>query len=116
MAWLGSRLAALLGRLIMLLGLVPAGRPALAGTLLSVESVSTAADGTQTNDGGVGAALSADGRYVAFVSGATNLVPGDTSQCRVLSNAGWRSGGRVCLLSRTVLDPLVWRRWCWRCF
>ncbi|HLO30238.1 MAG TPA: choice-of-anchor Q domain-containing protein [Anaerolineales bacterium] len=35
--------------------------------------------GTQANDRSSGATLSADGRYVAFVSSATNLVPGDTN-------------------------------------
>ena len=41
--------------------------------------VSVASDGAQAN-GGCGAGLiSADGRYVAFESDATNLVPGDTN-------------------------------------
>jgi hypothetical protein len=33
--------------------------------------------GTQANDESSGPALSADGRYVAFTSLASNLVPGD---------------------------------------
>ncbi|TAM46135.1 MAG: hypothetical protein EPN55_06250, partial [Gammaproteobacteria bacterium] len=41
--------------------------------------VSTAADGTQANGGSYGAAISADGRYVAFKSDASNLVAGDTN-------------------------------------
>jgi Tol biopolymer transport system component len=41
--------------------------------------VSVASDGTQGNDGSGGASISANGRYVAFVSGASNLVPGDTN-------------------------------------
>ena len=50
----------------------------------SIALVSTAADGSQGNAGsayrfGPGPAISADGRYVAFVSGATNLVAGDTN-------------------------------------
>lgn len=40
--------------------------------------VSEAVDGTQA-DGGGAPALSPDGRFVAFASGATNLVPGDTN-------------------------------------
>jgi Tol biopolymer transport system component len=41
--------------------------------------VNRASDGT-VGDGGVGgAAISADGRHVAFASGATNLVPGDVN-------------------------------------
>jgi Tol biopolymer transport system component len=43
--------------------------------------VSVASDGTQGNDssGSESEAISADGRYVAFDSGASNLVPGDAN-------------------------------------
>jgi hypothetical protein len=41
--------------------------------------VSTAADGTLANGPSTHAALSTNGRYVAFTSSATNLVPGDTN-------------------------------------
>jgi Tol biopolymer transport system component len=41
--------------------------------------VSVASDGTQGNDSSWLAGLSADRRYVAFTSDATNLVPGDTN-------------------------------------
>jgi Tol biopolymer transport system component len=41
--------------------------------------VSVATDGTQGNGGSPFAFISADGRYVAFESEATNLVPGDTN-------------------------------------
>lgn len=41
--------------------------------------VSTAADGTQAAGVSSAASLSGDGRRVAFVSTATNLVPGDTN-------------------------------------
>jgi Tol biopolymer transport system component len=41
--------------------------------------VSVASDGTQGNSGSAWSAISADGRYVAFDSSATNLVPGDTN-------------------------------------
>ncbi|MFZ1416317.1 MAG: hypothetical protein WAS73_17315 [Defluviicoccus sp.] len=41
--------------------------------------VSTAAGGTQGNAYSSSSSLSADGRFVAFASGATNLVPGDTN-------------------------------------
>jgi WD40 repeat protein len=43
------------------------------------ERVSVASDGTQANGGGGWPAISADGRFVAFYSGASNLVPGDTN-------------------------------------
>ncbi|MCY2987972.1 MAG: S8 family serine peptidase, partial [Planctomycetota bacterium] len=45
----------------------------------TLERVSLASDGTQGNGYSQSASLSADGRYVAFVSGASNLVPGDTN-------------------------------------
>jgi Tol biopolymer transport system component len=42
------------------------------------ERVSVASDGTQGNNNSYSPAFSADGRYVAFESGASNLVPGAT--------------------------------------
>jgi Tol biopolymer transport system component len=41
--------------------------------------VSVASDGTQANGGSYDPVISADGRCVAFVSGASNLVAGDTN-------------------------------------
>jgi archaellum component FlaF (FlaF/FlaG flagellin family) len=43
------------------------------------ELVSVATDGTQGNDGSLWSSISADGRYVAFWSEASNLVSGDTN-------------------------------------
>ena len=43
------------------------------------ERVSVASDGTQENADATSISISADGRYVAFASGASNLVPGDTN-------------------------------------
>ena len=45
----------------------------------TVERVSIADNGTQANSYSYVNSMSADGRYVAFYSGATNLVPGDTN-------------------------------------
>src|SRR5438132_6140403 len=45
----------------------------------TTERVSVASDGTQGNAASTGAALSADGRFVAFHSTATNLVADDTN-------------------------------------
>ncbi len=45
----------------------------------AVERVSLAADGTQGNAASSSPTISADGRYVAFQSAASNLVPGDTN-------------------------------------
>jgi Tol biopolymer transport system component len=45
--------------------------------------VSLTHDGAEANNGSDSPSLSADGRYVAFVSYATNLLPGDTGEpCR----------------------------------
>src|SRR5439155_1170129 len=43
------------------------------------ERVSVASDGTEGNDESFRASISADGRVVAFVSAASNLVTGDTN-------------------------------------
>ncbi len=45
------------------------------------ERVSVNSAGTQANAGGYGPVISADGRYVAFDSEASNLVAGDTNSC-----------------------------------
>ncbi len=45
----------------------------------TTERVSVGPGGVQADFGGSSPALSADGRFVAFVSAATNLVPGDTN-------------------------------------
>lgn len=44
------------------------------------ERLSIASDGTQADGPSGWPAMSADGRYVAFASAATNLVPGDTNE------------------------------------
>jgi PKD repeat protein/Tol biopolymer transport system component len=44
----------------------------------TTERVSVATGGAQADDGSCWTQISADGRYVAFESSATNLVPGDT--------------------------------------
>jgi uncharacterized membrane protein len=50
--------------------------------ILDIQRVSVASDGTQANNGSGPAAISADGRYVAFESLASNLVSGDTNGVR----------------------------------
>jgi Tol biopolymer transport system component len=46
----------------------------------SIERVSVASDGSQGNDGSFAPAISADGRYVAFVSMASNFYSGDSPE------------------------------------
>jgi Tol biopolymer transport system component len=60
------------------LGLLSASLPQV------TQRVSVASNGVQANGGGdlpspPGAVLSADGRFVAFMSGSTNLIPNDTN-------------------------------------
>src|SRR6266567_3491186 len=62
---------------VTLLLLTLGGR--LAGAQTTVR-VSVASDGTEGNDVSMGSALSADGRFVAFDSAATDLVAGDTNR------------------------------------
>src|SRR5207244_9816958 len=50
-----------------------------ASCIPSTSLISVASDGTQANNDSRGAAISSDGRFVAFVSSATNLVPNDTN-------------------------------------
>jgi hypothetical protein len=49
----------------------------------TTERVSIATDGSQSNGHSFLPSISADGRFVAFASKATNLVPGDTGQMDV---------------------------------
>ncbi|HLF28409.1 MAG TPA: hypothetical protein VJG32_18910 [Anaerolineae bacterium] len=46
-----------------------------------IERISLASDGTPGNSDSVTPSLSADGRFVAFASDASNLVPNDTNAC-----------------------------------
>src|SRR5688572_30493508 len=52
--------------------------PAAASAVIT-QRVSIDSAGIQGNGTSLDASLSADGRFVAFASGATNLVPGDTN-------------------------------------
>ena len=47
--------------------------------LTDTRLVSVGPGGQQANGGSYSAAISADGRHVAFYSSASNLVPGDTN-------------------------------------
>jgi Tol biopolymer transport system component len=64
-------------------GALATGTPVLAQGGATTERASVASDGTQGNKWsgfwGNGLAISGDGRYVAFGSDASNLVPGDTN-------------------------------------
>ncbi len=70
----------LLGAALSLAGLSIAFAQGL--IILDVQRVSVASDGTQANSSSTVVTVSADGRYVAFESIASNLVSGDTNGVR----------------------------------
>lgn len=61
------------------LGVSAAPNLAQSAVLFSTERVSLSGAGVQANGNSQDTAISADGRFVAFVSAASNLVPGDTN-------------------------------------
>ena len=70
----------LIGALLISLGSTPAGQAAPGQPDTGItERVSVASDGTEGNSDSWVSSISADGRYVAFDSGASNLVSGDTN-------------------------------------
>jgi Tol biopolymer transport system component len=64
--------------------------------------VSVASDGAQANSNSYIAAISADGRCVAFFSDASNLVAGDTNWCR---DVFVRDRGPSCAISYSPSSP-----------
>jgi Tol biopolymer transport system component len=63
--------------LAVMLGIALAGPNAVSAQQVTL--VSSTNDGTAGNDHSSAPSISTDGRFVAFVSGAANLVPGDTN-------------------------------------
>lgn len=84
-----------------------------------VTRVSVASDGTQANAGSEIPAISADGRFVAFSSAATNLVPGGTSggqafvhdrltaQTTLVSVAGTTAANAPCFVHAISADGRI---------
>jgi Tol biopolymer transport system component len=67
----------------------------------TTERVSVDSNGVEGNDFSNGCAISPDGRYVAFVSLASNLVPGDTNRVRDVFLHDRQTGTTV----RESVDP-----------
>jgi Tol biopolymer transport system component len=65
--------------LLIALSLAARPSPSLAQQPPAIVRVSVASDGTQANGASRFVSMSADGRYVAFASTATNLIPSDTN-------------------------------------
>ena len=83
--------------LVLLTGPVRLWRDLQTGT---IARVSLADDGSQANDASATPSTSGDGRYVAFASDATNIVPGDTDYCDSLLCD--RTAGRTTKLSQNL--------------
>ncbi|MDQ3030785.1 MAG: hypothetical protein M3Y87_00045 [Myxococcota bacterium] len=66
----------------------------------TTQRVSLSAGGAQANGRSIFASISEDGRYVAFASAATNLVPGDTNGVEDVFVKD-RTGGSIWRLSRS---------------
>ncbi len=67
----------------------------------TIERVSVDSQGNQANGNSRDSSISFDGRYVAFASDASNLVPGDTNKASdIFVGANWPAGQAV---SETVL-------------
>src|SRR5687768_12121322 len=65
--------------LLVILGVLGSPRPVTAFQGCSTEWISTPGGGQPAFGDSFNSALSTDGRFVAFDSGANNLVPGDTN-------------------------------------
>src|SRR3972149_453001 len=76
MLYISLSLPVIPGVIVVACLLVTSGLPALAGT---TERVSVSSSGEQGNGESWYPSLSADGRFVAFHSWASDLVPGDTN-------------------------------------
>ena len=74
-----ARSLVLLPLLGLLTVLLPAGAPAEASPAGVTERISVDSQGGQVDGASFAPTISGDGRYVAFTSSATNLVPGDAN-------------------------------------
>src|SRR5947199_161835 len=75
--------------------------PGFGGVATKTKRVSVSSTGAQADGGSGGASISANGRFVAFASGATNLAGGDTNgvQDVFVRNLGTRTTKRVSVSS-----------------
>ncbi|MEU7040461.1 hypothetical protein AB0A77_05300 [Streptomyces varsoviensis] len=76
-----------------------------------VERVSVATGGAQADSRSSGAAISADGRYVAFNSDAANLVPGDDNGADDVFVRDRRTGRTERVSVGTATGPQLYNAW-----
>ena len=98
-----ARVVSVIMLLALLAGLTPgAVLPAYAAPG-DITRVSVDSSGAQANGGSIRGQLSADGRYVAFVSDATNLIPDDTNNAEDVFVKDRQTGAttRVSVASQT---------------
>jgi hypothetical protein len=87
----------------LLTGLVPGTAVPVRAAPGDITRISVDSSGAQANDGSSRSQISADGRYVAFVSGATNLVANDTNNAPDVFVKDRQTGAttRVSVVSQT---------------
>src|SRR3990172_12074621 len=78
---LGPRVAIVVAT-AAIVGAAAALPPAWGGADVATERVSVSSAGVEGNFASSSAAVSADGRFIAFASNASNLVPNDTNGAR----------------------------------
>src|SRR5262249_49151924 len=85
------------------------------GAMGRTERVSVSATGEEANRGGQNGVISDDGRYVAFSSGSTNLIPGDSHGGDILlrdrllgptEGVGVRTGGSTTTTGYSDMPPI----------
>ncbi len=84
MLWMNGRAPGLVWILFLAAGLMSCGHGHVGGDdttepLSAISRVSVDSGGVESNGDSADPSISSDGRYVAFNSGATNLVSGDTN-------------------------------------
>ena len=98
-----ARVFSVIMLLALLAGLTPRAVLTAYAAPGDLTRVSVDSSGAQANGGSVRDQLSADGRYVAFVSGATNLIPDDTNNAEDVFVKDRQTGAttRVSVASQT---------------
>jgi len=79
----------------------------VSGCITSTSRASVAYDGSQSNSGSENPAISAEGRFIAFDSIATNLIPGGTTTAKLVYVRDTCFGASTACLPTTTLLSVV---------